>query len=169
MPPQLRQASRTCAVALRASSYRAQPKKFPGAGPRADVRPGAFSRFDRRRIRDAEAPSDPISWRHRLFVAMLRFRTQRFRNRLRQKAELMRRLNLIWAVQPLVKKFSALVVGQIIFTSSPVSRPSGGAFGRSSRTLGAGCGGRFGVARRAILKWTAKSCGSDAPTLASSR
>jgi hypothetical protein len=32
-----------------------------------------------------------------------------------------------------------------------------------------GCGGRFGDARRAALRRTAKSCGPDAPTLASSR
>jgi hypothetical protein len=38
----------------------------------------------------------------------------------------------------------------------------------SSRTLGAGCDGRFGDARRAALTRTAKSCGPDAPTLASS-
>jgi hypothetical protein len=34
--------------------------------------------------------------------------------------------------------------------------------------VGAGCGGRFGVARRAALTRTAKPCGPDAPTLASS-
>jgi hypothetical protein len=39
---------------------------------------------------------------------------------------------------------------------------------RSSRTLGAGCGGRDGDARRAAPARTAKSCGPDAPTLASS-
>jgi hypothetical protein len=39
---------------------------------------------------------------------------------------------------------------------------------RSSRTLGAGCGGRVDDARRAALTRTAKSCGPDAPTLASS-
>jgi hypothetical protein len=33
---------------------------------------------------------------------------------------------------------------------------------------GAGCGGRDGVARRAMLTWTAKSCGPGAPTLVSS-
>jgi hypothetical protein len=38
----------------------------------------------------------------------------------------------------------------------------------TSSTLGAGCGGRFGGARRAARKRTAKSCGPDAPTLASS-
>src|SRR5947209_933395 len=39
---------------------------------------------------------------------------------------------------------------------------------RSSRTLGAGCGGRFGDARRAAFWRTAKPCGPDDPTLASS-
>jgi hypothetical protein len=44
---------------------------------------------------------------------------------------------------------------------------------RSSRTLGAGCDGRDSVARnslrrRTMLSRTEKSCGSDAPTLASS-
>jgi len=39
---------------------------------------------------------------------------------------------------------------------------------RSSRTLGAGCGGRFGGARRAARKRTAKSCGPGIPTLMSS-
>jgi hypothetical protein len=38
----------------------------------------------------------------------------------------------------------------------------------SSRTLGAGCDGRGSDARRAALLRTAKSCGPDAPTLASS-
>src|SRR6202022_1065456 len=37
---------------------------------------------------------------------------------------------------------------------------------RSSRTLGAGCDGRGGDARRAALLRTAKSCGPGAPTLA---
>ena len=39
---------------------------------------------------------------------------------------------------------------------------------RSSRTLGAGCDGRFGNARRAWPKRAAKSCGPDLPTLGSS-
>jgi hypothetical protein len=38
---------------------------------------------------------------------------------------------------------------------------------RSSRTWSAGCGGRGSGARRAALTRTAKSCGPDAPTLAS--
>src|SRR6266481_8910427 len=39
---------------------------------------------------------------------------------------------------------------------------------RSSRTLGAGCGGRGWRAGRGALTRTVKSCGPDAPTLASS-
>jgi len=39
---------------------------------------------------------------------------------------------------------------------------------RSSRTLGAGCGGRGCARRRGVQPRTAKSCGPDAPTLASS-
>jgi len=44
-----------------------------------------------------------------------------------------------------------------------------GGVSRSSRTLGAGCDGRFGSARRALgLERAAKSCGPDLPTLGSS-
>ena len=49
----------------------------------------------------------------------------------------------------------------------PPSRSHKRGASRSSRTLGAGCGGRNGDARRAALKRTAKACGPDAPTLAS--
>ena len=45
---------------------------------------------------------------------------------------------------------------------------SQGRFGQSSRTLGAGCDGREGNARRARPVRTAKSCGPDLPTLGSS-
>jgi hypothetical protein len=62
----------------------------------------------------------------------------------------------------------ACAVGQITSTFPRVPCPSRGAFARSSRTLGAGCGGRGGGARRVQLKRTAKSCGPDAPTLVSS-
>src|SRR5271166_2816406 len=63
------------------------------------------------------------------------------------------------------RKLDALVetgIGRM----SPVLTKRGAS--RSSRTLGAGCGGREGDARRAALTRTAKSCGPDAPTLASS-
>src|SRR5438552_2137660 len=50
----------------------------------------------------------------------------------------------------------------------PSSRLTKRGVSRSSRTLGAGCDGRGGVARRATTSRTAKPCGPDAPTLASS-
>jgi hypothetical protein len=71
------------------------------------------------------------------------------------------------AVQPSSQKYFAFAVGQIISTSSPRPASIRGAYA-SSRTLGAGCGGRGSGARRAALARTAKSCGPDAPTLASS-
>jgi len=49
-----------------------------------------------------------------------------------------------------------------------LSRPTKRGVSRSSRTLGAGCDGRFGDARRAAQKRTAKSCGPGIPTLMSS-
>ena len=48
----------------------------------------------------------------------------------------------------------------------PLSSQRGGS--RSSRTLGAGCDGRVGVAGRAALMRTAKTRGPDLPTLGSS-
>jgi hypothetical protein len=51
----------------------------------------------------------------------------------------------------------------MIYSRHPVPNTRG--VSRSSRTLGAGCGGRCGVARRAALKRTAKACGPGLPTL----
>src|SRR5205807_8151564 len=48
------------------------------------------------------------------------------------------------------------------------SRPLERGVSRSSRTLGAGCGGRDSDARRAALMRTAKACGPGTPTLVSS-
>jgi hypothetical protein len=72
-------------------------------------------------------------------------------------------------VHPLPQKYSACAVGQITATSLRRPAPERGAYAQSPRTLGAGCDGRVGVARRAMRMRTAKSCGPDAPTLASSR
>ena len=58
-------------------------------------------------------------------------------------------------------------IPQISFTFAASRLDTRGA-SRSSRTLGAGCDGRVGDARRAALMRTAKLCGPDAPTLASS-
>src|ERR1700730_9408785 len=71
-------------------------------------------------------------------------------------------------VQPFAKKYFPCAVGQITSTSFRRPAPERGAYAQSPRTLGAGCDGRVGVARRAIPMRTAKSCGPDAPTLASS-
>ena len=54
-----------------------------------------------------------------------------------------------------------------LYKLAPSRVPSRGV-SRSSRTLGAGCGGRFGAFDEWRVKRTAKSCGPDAPTLASS-
>src|SRR5277367_1262320 len=65
----------------------------------------------------------------------------------------------------LLTKKSACAVGQIRGTESGRPAPERGAYAQSPRTLGAGCNGRVGVARRAMRMRTAKSCGPDTPTL----
>jgi hypothetical protein len=70
-------------------------------------------------------------------------------------------------VQPLTKKYSDFPNTQITTISIAIPSHMRGV-SRSSRTLGAGCDGRGSDARRAALLRTAKSCGPDAPTLASS-
>ena len=89
--------------------------------------------------------------------------------KLREKPDFASRINADSTVQSPSKKYSALPVGQIICTSSPGPVLLKRGVSRSSRTLGAGCGGRFGAKRRMARKRTAKSCGPDAPTLASTR
>ena len=71
-------------------------------------------------------------------------------------------------VVPLCRRRAALPKTPNQWLPSALSRPLERGVSRSSRTLGAGCGGRFGDARRAALTRTAKPCGPDAPTLASS-
>jgi hypothetical protein len=76
-------------------------------------------------------------------------------------------------VQRLLQKDSGFRRTQIKSTSQP-SRPHKRGVSRSSRTLGTGCGGRGSVRRAAargrvmLISRTVKSCGPDAPTLASS-
>src|SRR4051812_37577876 len=68
-------------------------------------------------------------------------------------------------VQPLREKYFAGAVGQIRGTGSRVYSTEG----RCARhERGVGCGGRGGAERRAALARTAKPCGPEAPTLASS-
>jgi hypothetical protein len=89
-------------------------------------------------------------------------------------------------VQPPLQKYFASPVGQIISTNSCHPVPHRGAY-RDRHERGMGCGGRGSVLRamgsqggflgirerspargREMLRRTAKSCGPDAPTLASS-
>src|SRR5580693_217380 len=68
-------------------------------------------------------------------------------------------------VQPLRKKYFAFSETQISRSVRTVPPLRGAARERHGR--GVGCDGRKGDARRAAPKRTAKSCGPDAPTLAS--
>ena len=102
----------------------------------------------------------------------------------RRDPQTARRANQQIHVQPFLEKYSAFPVGQIISTSSPRLVPRGAARDRHER--GAGRGGRDSVGthsgrraglrvrervtarRRTAMLRTAKSCGPDAPMLASS-
>jgi hypothetical protein len=117
----------------------------------------------------------------------------RHANSARQNGELLNRIKLSRPVQFPNEKYFAFADGQFahgrhaqIARRVILSQPDGVAVtpksaadsprpvplergaSRSSRTLGAGCDGRFGGARRAALMRTAKSCGPDTPTLVSS-
>ena len=67
-------------------------------------------------------------------------------------------------VQPYLQKYSASLVGQIKSSTRAVSSHRGAARDRHER--GTGCGGRGCAADEQHVKRTAKSCGSDASTLA---
>jgi len=60
---------------------------------------------------------------------------------MRLNCNLLKRFNLIWAVQSCRKKFSAFVVGQITFTTSPHSRSQEGRCATVTN-VGWECGGR---------------------------
>jgi hypothetical protein len=63
---------------------------------------------------------------------------------LRQKSNFLSHINADSTVHPFAQKYSALPVGQIISIPSRRPAPDRGA-SRSSRFLGAGCGGRHDV------------------------
>jgi hypothetical protein len=105
---------------------------------------------------------------------------------LREKRNLLSRINLICSVQSHFEKYSAWLVGQIISTNSPVPPHTEGRF---AIVTDVGCGMRWTRQRRAreviagrverpvsddrahrreMLLRTEKSCGPDAPALASS-
>src|SRR5262249_29006304 len=85
-------------------------------------------------------------------------------NRVRVQINFANAFKLIWVVQSLARKYSALLLHQFSGISlRPALHRRG--VSRSSRTLGAGCDGRVGVARRAMSMRTAKSCGPGTPWL----
>jgi hypothetical protein len=83
-------------------------------------------------------------------------------------AKISNHCKVIWPVQPWPQKFFASLPTQIICVWS-LSRARKKGVSRSLRTWGRGRGGRAHVAGRATRARTAKSCGPDAPMLASSR
>ena len=105
--------------------------------------------------------------------------------RLRARPNLLKQINLIWAVQSPLQKYFASPVGQIISTNSRHPTPQEGrimivtnagwvavdaaAFcARWDRRAGRKTCERSTARGREMLQRTAKSCGPDAPTLASS-
>jgi hypothetical protein len=66
--------------------------------------------------------------------------------RLREKTDFFKRINLIWVVQSSLQKYFASPVGQIISTNSRHPVPQEGRIA-IVRKRGAGCGGRGSVLR----------------------
>src|ERR1700731_3916041 len=87
-------------------------------------------------------------------------------DRVYEKRDLLNGINLIPAVQSPRKKYSVSRLPQISRISIAVPSHRGAARDRHER--GAGCGGRGGRFDECAGLRTAKSCGPDAPTLASS-
>ena len=87
---------------------------------------------------------------------------------MRQSSNFARRFKPLRPVTPPVAKIPLATSGKSVAFLRAVLPYSRGAYAQSPRTLGAGCDGRVGVARRATPIRTAKSCGPDPPTLGSS-
>ena len=71
-----------------------------------------------------------------------------YRSPLRQTSNLSKPIRLMLPVQPLLQKYFPSRLTQIRSISPAVPRPEQRGVSRSSRTLGAGCGGRFQCERR---------------------
>jgi hypothetical protein len=88
-------------------------------------------------------------------------------NRVRVKLNLSKPFNLIWAVQSCVQKYFNFHPAASVAISAPF-RPARGAFRDRHGRWARNAVDADSEARRAALARTAKSCGPDAPTLASS-
>jgi hypothetical protein len=86
----------------------------------------------------------------------------------RDQAILFSGITVMLAVQSFLQKDSDFLATQIKFIAPAIPAHMRGV-SRSSRTLGSGCGGRESALDDARFSRTAKWCGSDASTLASSR
>jgi hypothetical protein len=85
----------------------------------------------------------------------------------RVQRDLLNWIKLIWVVQSLAQKYFYSLLTQITSISAAVP-PHRGAY-RDRHGREAGCDGRGCVTDEHVILRTAKSCGPDAPTLASSR
>jgi hypothetical protein len=86
---------------------------------------------------------------------------------LRENADLLKRINVIWVVQSPSQKYSRSLLTQITCISLAIPAHTEGRFAIVT-DVGLGCDGRGRRQRRGRYLRTAKSCGPDAPTLASS-
>src|ERR1700690_4464192 len=87
---------------------------------------------------------------------------------LRDQRNLLNRINLIWVVQSSSQKYSGSLLTQITCISLAIPAHTQGAFrDRHGRRVGMRWT-RAALLTRALTSRTAKSCGPDAPTLASS-
>jgi hypothetical protein len=90
------------------------------------------------------------------------------KNRVRLNSNFVNRFKLIWVVQMDAQKYFTLPTTQIKLTTLAVPLPQEGRF---AIVTDVGSGMRWTPWRRVDerrLRWTAKACGPDAPTLASS-
>src|SRR5258708_26747494 len=87
--------------------------------------------------------------------------------RVSEKPNLLKRIKVIWVVQSCLQKYSASHLTQITSRTPAVPLLTRGV-SRSSRTLGRDAVDVSGATDESADLRTAKSCGPDAPTLASS-
>jgi hypothetical protein len=114
---------------------------------------------------DADRASDLRSAGHR--CQAVRTRLPVSAGVLRENAVLLKRINVIWVVQSPSQKYSRSLPTQITCISFAIPAHTEGRFAIVT-DVRLGCDGRGRRQRRGRYLRTAKSCGPDAPTLASS-